>query len=130
MAAADASRRRSSSVVVIGAVGALSLAVAGCSGQDDRSVTAYCVDRDERNSSGAYQVVDEDRCDHRDSDSGGSGGGYYGGYHYYYGGTPRSGYVSGGSLTRPRDVTIQTQRGVTIQRGGAGGRDGSGGIGG
>ncbi|WP_233515323.1 hypothetical protein [Marinitenerispora sediminis] len=163
-------------MVVIGAVGALSLAVAGCgstSGTGSRTVTAYCVDRDSRGSTGGYRVVDEDNCDgsrpasytvdcdertgrptepadrtpspsseygyeyrvdddcdDRSGSSGYQGGSGYSGYHYYYGGTVSNGRVSGGSISRPRGVTIRTERGTTIQRGGVGGRGDSGTVGG
>ncbi|GAB3211631.1 hypothetical protein ACQEU5_05710 [Marinactinospora thermotolerans] len=113
--------RKSSPAVLIGAVGALSLTIAGCSSND--TVTAYCVDRDSRNSDGSYRTVDEDRCD----DNGATAGGGGGGYHYYYGGSRSGQRVSGGTVTRPSGVTIVTERGTTISRGGAGGRGGSGG---
>ncbi|ASU85627.1 hypothetical protein CDO52_25025 [Nocardiopsis gilva YIM 90087] len=107
--------RKSSSTVLIGTIGVLSLAVAGCS--SPKEVTAHCVQGKEK------RVVDERYCDDDDTYSSG------GSYHYYYGGTVRNGRVSGGSVKRPSDARIVTKRGTVIQRGGAGGRGGSGGSG-
>ncbi|GAA1993440.1 hypothetical protein GCM10009799_19190 [Nocardiopsis rhodophaea] len=109
--------------MLIGTIGALSLVVAGCS--SPKEVTAHCVEDKPTarttsfdGSEKGQRVVDERYCD----DSGRAGGGY----HYYYGGTVRNGRVSGGSVTRPSDARIVTERGTVIQRGGAGGRGGSG----
>lgn len=122
--------RKSSATVVVSALSALSLAVAGCGSPD--TVTARCVDKDRR-SDGSYRVVDEDRCDDSSSSSGNGGSGYggsghgsSGGYFYYYGGTVGSGRVSGGTTTRPSDARVVTESGRVIQRGGMGGRGGSG----
>ncbi|GAA3761486.1 hypothetical protein [Salinactinospora qingdaonensis] len=113
-------RRRSSPAVVIGAVSALSLAIAGCSNE---TVTAYCVDSDSLDPDGSYRTVDEDRCDD-DRVSGTGGGAYF----FYYGGNLNGSRVKGGSTARPDGIKIVTQRGTVISRGGAGGR--GGGIGG
>ncbi|MBB6169959.1 hypothetical protein HNR23_000019 [Nocardiopsis mwathae] len=137
--------RKSSSTVLIGAIGALSLAVAGCS-TPAKEVTAHCVEDGNkgRPTPGAspdpwgtpapgptaaadgggrdgQRVVDERHCKR----SGGSSG-VGSGYHYYYGGTVDNGRVSGGTTTRPSDAKVVTERGTVIQRGGAGGRGGSG----
>ncbi|GAB3492418.1 hypothetical protein GCM10027440_42280 [Nocardiopsis coralliicola] len=117
--------RMSSRTVVAGAIGALSLAVAaGCSPD---TVTARCVD-DDRRSDGSYRVVDDDRCDDdgRSTGSGGGGTSHGGGYFLYYGGSASGGSVSGGTTTRPSDARIVTDGGKVIQRGGMGGRGGSG----
>ncbi|MDA2808852.1 hypothetical protein [Nocardiopsis suaedae] len=113
--------RKSSATVFVSALSALSLAVAGCGSPD--TVTARCVDKDRR-SDGSYRVVDEDRCD--DDSSSSSGGARTGGYFFYYGGTAGSGRVSGGTTTRPSDARVVTESGRVIQRGGMGGRGGSG----
>ncbi|WP_017558087.1 hypothetical protein [Nocardiopsis baichengensis] len=110
--------RKSSATVVVGALSALSLAVAGCGSPD--TVTARCVD-DDRRSDGSYRVVDEDRCDDD------SGTGRTGGYFYYYGGNASGGSVSGGTRARPSDAKVVTESGKVIQRGGMGGRGGGGG---
>lgn len=104
-----AAGRRSSTAVVIGAVGALSLSVAGCSPDD--TVTAHCVDRDSKTADGDYRVVDEDNCD-TDHPSGTHGGGYF----FYYGGKRSGATVSGGSTAKPANVTVKTERGTTISR--------------
>lgn len=99
--------------MVVGALSALSPAVAGCGSPD--TVTARCVD-DDRRSDGSYRVVDEDRCDD-DSGTGRTGGSFS-----YYGGSASGGSVSGGTRARPSDAEVVTESGKVIQRGGMGGR--------
>lgn len=118
--------RKSSATVFVSALSALSLAVAGCGSPD--TVTARCVDKDRR-PDGSYRVVNEDRCDDDSSSSSSNSGGSgarTGGYFFYYGGNADSGRVSGGSTTRPSDARVVTESGRVIQRGGMGGRGGSG----
>ncbi|MFI5958765.1 hypothetical protein [Cryptosporangium sp. NPDC051539] len=109
----------SSSTVKIGMVGALSLTVAACGGGDN--VTARCVDRNSYQSDGSYRVVDDDRCDDNNRYYGS-----HGGYYWYYGGTSRGSRIYKGTTVKPKDATITTPKGKTIQRGGFGHRSSSG----
>lgn len=101
-------------------IGALSLTVAACSSGGD--VTAYCVDQNSYQSDGSYQVVGDDYCDDDSSTYYGSHGGYY----WYYGGSHRGSRVYKGTTVKPKDATITTTSGKTIQRGGFGFRSSSG----
>lgn len=103
-------------------IGALSLTVAACGGNDTSDdVTAYCVDQDTYQSDGSYQVADDDYCDDDSSSYRGSHGGYY----WYYGGRRSGARIVKGTTVKPREATITSRSGKTIQRGGFGGRSSS-----
>jgi uncharacterized protein YgiB involved in biofilm formation len=108
-----AARRMSSQSVRIGMVGALSLTVAACA---SNNVTANCVDRSSYRSDGSYRTVDDRYCDNN---------GYYGshgGYFWYYGGRRSGSRILKGTTVKPKNATITSAKGKTIQRGGFGGR--------
>ncbi|TDD59763.1 hypothetical protein E1293_46180, partial [Actinomadura darangshiensis] len=88
-------------------VSALSLTLVACG---SGSTTARCVDRNApaKGKSG-HKVVPDNNCDTGDIDN---GSGSYGRYYWYYGGKSRSGFVSGGSSTRP-DGKIKSSGGRT-----------------
>jgi hypothetical protein len=112
------SRRMSSRTVRIGMVGALSLTVAACGSNDN--VTAYCVDRSSYRSDGSYQVVNDNYCDRNYSSS-------HGGYYWYYGGRRSGTRILRGTTVKPKNATITSHSGKSIQRGGFGGRSSHGG---
>lgn len=116
---------KASTVVTITGIGVVSLLLVGyCSAQQDyEEVGAECVDLNSRQPDGTYEVVDEDLCD----DDGGSGyHGSRGAYSWYYGGVRNGAYIRQGTTVRPSDVKITSRKGTVIQRGGFGGRSGSG----
>lgn len=97
------------------------LLVSSCSTQRDyKEVGAECVDLNSRQPDGTYRVVDEDLCD--DSRYRGSRGAYG----WYYGGVRSGARIRQGTTLRPSDVKITSGKGTVIQRGGFGGRSGSG----
>jgi hypothetical protein len=108
---------------VIGAVALLGLTVAaivaGVADDDIEEVVADCVIATQQ-ADGTYQVVDDRFCD------GGSHAAYY---HWMYGSSTsnRTGYVRGGTTTKPADGQITTRTGRVVQRGGFGGRGTGGG---
>jgi hypothetical protein len=110
-----ASRRMSSRMVRLGALGALSLTLVACGSSE--SVTASCVSQDTFQPDGSYEVFDDDLCD---NDS------YRHGYYWYYGGHRVGSRILGGSTVKPKGVKITTAKGKTIQRGGFGSRSSSG----
>jgi uncharacterized protein YgiB involved in biofilm formation len=107
----------SSRSVRIGMVGALSLTVAACGSNDN--VTAYCVDRSSYRSDGSYSVVNDRYCDN------GVYGSSHGGYYWYYGGRRSGSRILSGTTVKPKDATITSHSGKTIQRGGFGGHSSS-----
>ncbi|NDU72628.1 hypothetical protein GWI34_08305 [Actinomadura sp. DSM 109109] len=118
----EPTRRLSSRAVKVGMVSALSVTLVACG---SNSTTARCVDRDApaKGRSG-YKVVSDGYCDTDDIDSRSSSS--YGRYFWYYGGKSRSGFVSGGTQSRP-DGKIKSSSGRTLSRGGFGGSGGGGG---
>ncbi|WP_326642513.1 hypothetical protein OG884_04730 [Streptosporangium sp. NBC_01755] len=114
---------KASKVVTITGIGVVSLLLVGyCSAQQDyEEVGAECVDLNSRQPDGTYEVVDEDLCD--DNRYHGSRGAYS----WYYGGVRSGAYIQQGTTVRPSDVKITSRKGTVIQRGGFGGRSGSGG---
>ncbi|MFI6455208.1 hypothetical protein ACIBF6_27030 [Streptosporangium amethystogenes] len=125
----DKSRRKSpgfkaSRAVTISGISVVSLLlVSACSGQQDyEEVGAECVDLNSRQSDGTYAVVDDDFCDDDRRYSGSRGA-----YGWYYGGYRSGGRIRQGTTVRPSDVRITSPKGTVIQRGGFGGRSGSGG---
>ncbi|WP_030920131.1 hypothetical protein [Streptosporangium amethystogenes] len=114
---------KASKVVTITGIGVVSLLLVGyCSAQQDyEEVGAECVDLNSRQPDGTYEVVDEDLCDDNH---------YYGSrgaYGWYYGGVRSGVRIRQGTTVRPSDVRITSGKGTVIQRGGFGGRSGSGG---
>ncbi|WP_068929012.1 hypothetical protein [Planobispora rosea] len=114
---------KASTVVTLGTIGVIALAVIGaCAADDDdyEEINADCVDLGNQLPDGSYEVVDEDYCDD----------GYHGSrgaYGWYYGGLLAGTRVSKGTSVKPSDVSIVSRNGTVIQRGGFGGRGGSGG---
>jgi hypothetical protein len=117
-------RRLKSGAVAVGVVGVV--AGLGYWALSPRSVTAQCVQEDP---TGGPVVVPDSYC-------GGHGAGYgglfiYSGhqYRYYYGSTGTVGSrPAGGTTVKPKDTTVKTSSGSTIERGGLGSKfSGSGG---
>jgi hypothetical protein len=119
---AQKARRMSSRAVRLGMLGALSLTLVGCGGSSDDEVQAYCVDQNSLLPDGSYEIVDEDLCD-----DDGYRSSHAGGYYWYYGGSRNGSRILKGTTVRPKDVTVVTAKGKTLQRGGFGGRSSSGG---
>ncbi|MER7365952.1 twin-arginine translocation signal domain-containing protein [Nonomuraea wenchangensis] len=125
---AQRERERRNALKTIAVLGAaVAVVTAGVvSSLDDgtEEVVADCVIATQQ-TDGTYRVVDDRFCD------GGSHAAYY---HWLYGSstTSRTGYVRGGSRTRPVDAQITTRVGKVVQRGGFGksGSTGKGGAGG
>jgi hypothetical protein len=119
-------RKLKGGAAVVGVVGVV--AGLGYWALSPRTVTAQCVQED---SSGGPIIVPDSYC------SGGSTGGssgflfYSGGhqYRYYYGSSGTVGSrPAGGTTVAPKDTTVKTSSGSTIQRGGLGSKfSGSGG---
>ncbi|MFJ8490689.1 hypothetical protein ACIRBZ_20390 [Streptomyces sp. NPDC094038] len=114
---ADARRQLRSGTVVLGGMGLLAAALTACSSDPDKR----CVDRDSYTAAKGYQVVSDKNCTSAKSavDAG-----------YYYGGKKKSGWVSGGSFTKPRSGSggSSSGGGHSVKRGGfGGGHDSSGG---
>ncbi|MFC7649359.1 hypothetical protein ACFQX6_59915 [Streptosporangium lutulentum] len=105
-------------------IGLVSVLLIGyCAAQDDyEEVGADCVDINNPQPDGSYTYVDEDYCD----DDGDGYSGSHGAYVWYYGGVRSGIRVGHGSTVRPSDVQIVSHNGTVIQRGGFGGRSGSG----
>ncbi|MFB7502346.1 hypothetical protein [Streptomyces broussonetiae] len=85
---ADTRRRLRSGTVVLGGMGLLAAALTACSSDPDKR----CVDRDSYRLAKGYKVVSDKNCTSTKASVDGG---------WYYGGTRKSGYVSGGSFTRP-----------------------------
>ncbi|MFC4126531.1 hypothetical protein [Nocardia rhizosphaerae] len=130
--AADAKRRTRNRVMMggVAVVGVAALVGGGYLAYRalaaPEQVTASCVQIDEN---GNEVVVDDDYCG--DGKTNFRSDGYGGGgslillgwpqYRYHYGGTPTIGKPPvGGSSVKPRNATITTKSGTTIQRGGLG----------
>jgi hypothetical protein len=118
-------KSKASKVIALTGIGVVSLLLIGyCSAQEDdyAEVGADCVDLNSREPDGSYTPVDDDYCD-----SGGSGYyGSHGAYGWYYGGHRSGVRIGQGTTVRPSDVQIVSRKGTVIQRGGFGGRSGSG----
>jgi|GEM_PF-505402 len=113
---------KSSKAIAITGIGVVSmLLVSSCSTPNYEEVGAECVDLDNRQPDGSYAVVDEDLCDDRRYH------GSRGAYGWYYGGVRSGSLIRQGTTVRPSDVQITSRKGTLIQRGGFGGRSGSGG---
>jgi hypothetical protein len=115
-------KSKKSKVIALTGIGVVSLLLIGyCSAQEDyEEVGADCVDLSNPQPDGSYTYVDDDYCD--DDHYSGS----HGAYRWYYGGVRSGTHVRLGSTIRPSDVQIVSRKGTVIQRGGFGGRSGSG----
>ncbi|MDT0461822.1 hypothetical protein [Streptomyces gibsoniae] len=111
---ADARRQLRSGTVVLGGMGLLAAALTACSSEPDKR----CVDRDSYTLGKGYKIVADKNCaSHASATHGG----------WYYGGTKKSGFVDGGSLTRPRSSGSHSGSRSGVHRGGFGGHGKSGG---
>jgi len=117
-------QRLKGGVAAVGVVGVV--AALGYWALSPRSVTAQCVQED---AAGGPIVVPDSYCTGRTGDS--SGLFIYSGhqYRYYYGSSGGVGArPSGGTTIKPKDTTVKTSSGTTIERGGLGSKfSGSGG---
>ncbi len=116
-------RRLKGGVAAVGVVGVV--AALGYWALSPRSVTAQCVQED---ATGGPIIVPDSYCTGRTGDS--SGLFIYSGhqYRYYYGGTGTVGARPvGGTTIKPKDTTVKTSSGTTIERGGLGSKLSSGG---
>jgi hypothetical protein len=119
-------RRLKGGAAVVGVVGVV--AGLGYWALSPRTVTAQCVQED---SSGGPIIVPDSHCS-GSSTGGASGFFFYSGghqYRYYYGSSGTVGSrPAGGTTVAPKDTTVKTSSGSTIQRGGLGSKfSGSGG---
>jgi hypothetical protein len=85
---ADTRRQLRSGTVVLGGMGLLAAALTACSSAPDKR----CVDRDSYTLGKGYKVVSDKNCTSVKTSGHGS---------WYYGGTKKSGFVNGGSFTKP-----------------------------
>jgi hypothetical protein len=117
-------KRLKGGVVAVGVVGVV--AALGYWALSPRTVTAQCVQED---ASGGPIVVPDSYCTGHTGNS--SGLFIYSGhqYRYYYGGSGTVGARPvGGTTIKPKDTTVKTSSGSTIERGGLGSKfSGSGG---
>ncbi|MET7378152.1 hypothetical protein ABZT08_04875 [Streptomyces sp. NPDC005526] len=112
---ADARRQLRSGAVVLGGMGLLAAALTACSSDPDKR----CVDRDSYNALRGYKVVSDKNCTSAKTSVHGV---------WYYGGKKKSGWVEGGSLTKPRSGSGGSGgRHGGVDRGGFGGGKGSSG---
>ncbi|MEU1161549.1 hypothetical protein ABZ372_12605 [Streptomyces sp. NPDC005921] len=112
---ADARRQLRSGTVVLGGMGLLAAALTACSSDPDKR----CVDRDSYTAAKGYQVVSDKNCGSTKSAVNAG---------YYYGGKKKSGWVSGGSFTKPRSGSGSSSGGGhSVHRGGFGSGHGSSG---
>ncbi|MFF8591278.1 hypothetical protein ACF061_07485 [Streptomyces sp. NPDC015220] len=92
---ADVRRQLRSGTVVLGGMGLLAAALTACSSDPDKR----CVDRNSYNLTKGYKVVSDKYCKSAKSStpvkSPVAGA-------WYYGGKKKSGWIDGGSLTKPR----------------------------
>ncbi|MBW8701374.1 hypothetical protein MBT84_17345 [Streptomyces sp. MBT84] len=109
---ADTRRQLRSGTVVLGGMGLLAAALTACSSDPDKR----CVDRDSYTLGRGYRVVADKNCTSAKTSSPGS---------WYYGGKKKSGFVEGGSFTRPGKGSGGGSHGV--DRGGFGSHGKSGG---
>ncbi|MFQ6144902.1 hypothetical protein [Streptomyces sp. SID10815] len=87
---ADARRQLRSATVVLGGMGLLATALTACSSAPDKR----CVDRGSYTAAKGYKVVSDKNCKSTGKTSANGV--------WYYGGKKKSGWVTGGSLTKPR----------------------------
>ncbi|MET9089117.1 hypothetical protein ABZX77_45855 [Streptomyces sp. NPDC004237] len=112
---AHARRQLRSGTVVLGGMGLLAAALTACSSDPDKR----CVDRDSYTAAKGYQVVSDKNCGSTKSAVNAG---------YYYGGKKKSGWVSGGSFTKPRSGSGgSSSGGHSVHRGGFGSGHGSSG---
>ncbi|MFI5683606.1 hypothetical protein [Streptomyces sp. NPDC051636] len=117
---ATARRPLRSTTVVLGGMGLLAAALAACSSEPDKR----CVDRDSYNLAKGYKVVSDKNCKSTSVKSSVNGA-------WYYGGKKKSGWVDGGSFTKPSKGSGSSDdddsHGTGVHRGGFGGGKGSSG---
>ncbi|AVH56946.1 MULTISPECIES: hypothetical protein [Streptomyces] len=113
---ADTRRQLRSGTVVLGGMGLLAAALTACSSDPDKR----CVDRDSYNLTKGYKVVADKNCKSAKTSSGGA---------WYYGGKKNSGWVDGGSFTKPKGSggSGGSGGGSSVDRGGFGSGKGSSG---
>ncbi|MGW7420040.1 hypothetical protein ACWGJB_08235 [Streptomyces sp. NPDC054813] len=115
---ADARRQLRSGTVILGGMGLLAAALTACSSDPDKR----CVDRDSYTATKGYQVVSDKNCGSTKAAVNGV---------YYYGGRKKSGWVSGGSFTKPgKGSGGSSSGGHSVHRGGFGHGSGHGSSGG
>ncbi|WP_406332404.1 hypothetical protein [Streptomyces sp. NBC_00203] len=85
---ADTRRQLRSGTVVLGGMGLLAAALTACSSDADKR----CVDRDSYNLTKGYKTVADKNCKSTKTSVNGA---------WYYGGKKKSGWVDGGSFTKP-----------------------------
>jgi hypothetical protein len=112
-------QRLKGGAAIVGVVGVV--AGLGYWALSPRTVTAQCVQED---SSGGPIIVPDSHCSGSTTGGGSSGFFFYSGghqYRYYYGSSGTVGSrPSGGTTVAPKDTTVKTSSGSTIQRGGLG----------
>ncbi|MFJ3303394.1 hypothetical protein ACIPSA_09760 [Streptomyces sp. NPDC086549] len=125
---ADTRRQLRSGTVVLGGMGLLAAALTACSSEPDKR----CVDRDSYNLAKGYKVVSDKNCKSTQSSAKSAkvtkvsvNGAWY------YGGDKKSGWVDGGSFTRPGKgsggSSDDDSHRSGVHRGGFGGGHGSSG---
>ncbi|MEV8032626.1 hypothetical protein [Streptomyces sp. NPDC086182] len=114
----DVRRQLRSGAVVLGGMGLLAAALTACSSEPDQR----CVDRDSYRLGKGYKVVSDKNCDSTKVSADSA---------WYYDGDRKSGWVDGGSFTKPRSSGGSGGTGGShsgVHRGGfGGGKGGSGG---
>jgi uncharacterized membrane protein YgcG len=114
---ADTRRQLRSGTVVLGGMGLLAAALTACSSDPDKR----CVDRDSYTLTKGYKVVADKNCMSTKTSVNGS---------WYYGGKKKSGWVDGGSFTKPSKGSGSSSggsHGSGVDRGGFGSGKGSSG---
>lgn len=117
---ANTRRQLRSTTVVLGGMGVLAAALTACSSDPDKR----CVDRDSYNLTKGYKVVSDKNCKSTGTKTAVHGV-------WYYGGKKKSGWVDGGSLTKPGKGSGGSSdddgHGSGVHRGGFGSGKGSSG---
>ncbi|MEU8980102.1 hypothetical protein [Streptomyces sp. NPDC048309] len=114
---ADTRRQLRSGTVVLGGMGLLAAALTACSSAPDKR----CVDRDSYNLAKGYRAVADKNCKSTKASVNGA---------WYYGGKKKSGWVDGGSFTKPSKGSGSSSggsHGGGVDRGGFGSHKGSSG---
>ncbi|MEU9150854.1 hypothetical protein AB0D59_09965 [Streptomyces sp. NPDC048417] len=115
---ADTRRQLRSGTVILGGMGLLAAALTACSSDPDKR----CVDRNSYTAAKGYQVVSDKNCTSTKAAVNGA---------YYYGGKKKSGWVSGGSFSKPaKGSGGSSSGGHSVHRGGFGHGSGHGSSGG
>ncbi|MEU9285870.1 hypothetical protein AB0D57_14380 [Streptomyces sp. NPDC048275] len=111
---ADARRQLRSGTVVLGGMGLLAVTLTACSSDPDKR----CVDRDSYNATKGYEVVADKNCKSTKTSANGS---------WYYGGKKKSGWIDGGSFTKPGKGSGGSTSDSSVDRNGFGSGSGSSG---